>query len=251
MYIDYYPSELPVISDELYNVATKTMVIAKWKKGANVKKSMKVLDILIGNNEKPNLYAMRSTYHFGLNDFRSAISDIESAQKLDQSNLDYALASLAYKTKYTDSYSLEERMNMLDMYNDYIVKYPDNKALFFNRAVLMDKIGYLTGAMTEYDELLEGATPTGANYNNRGVVSLKAYRFSEAEADFKKAIEADPDMAEPYFNLAVIYAVHGLTEKCTTNLDMAIERDKAIKDLIMTNNAFTIMKDTPKFDKYR
>lgn len=251
MYVEYYPSEMPVVSDELYNVATKSMIVSKWNQGADVKKGLKVLDILIGNNKKANLYAMRSTYHFGGKDVSKAISDIEQALNLDRNNVQYALAGLAYKTTNADNYSLSERMGMMKMYNDYATKYPDNTGLLFNRAVMMDKVGYISGAMAEYGELLEGNDPTAAALNNRGVAKLKTNRLTEAEMDFKAAAKKDAKMAEPNFNLAVIYAVRGLTNQTVEHLDKAIAANPEMKKMIFSNGAFSVMKDTKKFDKYR
>lgn len=251
MYVEYYPSSMPVISDELYNVATKEMIISKYKSGEDPKKGLKTLDILIGNNKKANLYAMRSTYYFGGNDFRKAIEDIDQALKLNGSNSQYAMASLAYKTKFASSYSLEERMGMLDQYNDYVQKYPDNAGLAFNRAVMMDKVGYISGALTEYSELLEGREPSAANLNNRGVAKLKTMRLTEAEADFMAALEKNPRLAEASFNLAAIYAYKGLTNKVIENLDKAVMNDPTLKEAIWENAAFSVVRENPKFDKYR
>jgi tetratricopeptide (TPR) repeat protein len=251
MYVEYYPSSMPVISDELYNVATKEMIITKYRQGEDVKKNLKTLDILIGNNKKANLYAMRSTYQFAGNDFRKAIEDIDQALKLNGSNSQYAMASLAYKTKFASSYTLEERMSMLDQYNDYVKKYPDNVGLAFNRAVMMDKVGFISGALTEYSELLEGREPTAANLNNRGVAKLKTMRLSEAEADFMAALEKNPNLGEASFNLAAIYAYKGLTNKVIENLDRAVMNNPALKEQIWDNAAFAVVRENPKFDKYR
>ncbi|MEM0999889.1 MAG: hypothetical protein AAGN35_22745 [Bacteroidota bacterium] len=251
MYVEYYPSKMPVISEELVNVANETMVITKYDGSSDARKGLKTLDILIGNNKKPNLFAMRSTYHFGLNDFKMAIDDIEQALSLEKNNMQYALAGLAYKTKYAGSYTLEERLEMMDDYNDYVVRYPDNRSLFFNRAVMMDKIGYISGALAEYDELLEGANATAANLNNRGVAKLKTMRTTEAEKDFVDALDANNNLAEAYYNLALIYAYRGLTAKTVEHLQKAIQQDRTMSRMIWNNPAFTIMKDNPKFDVLR
>lgn len=251
MYVEYYPSQMPVISDELVKVASEKMVVKQYSEGENVKKNLRVLDILIGNNKKPNLYAMRSTYKFAQNNFREAIEDIDMALSLDQSNKQYALAGLAYKTKYADSYSMDERMGMLDSYNDLVQQNPGNKALYFNRAVMMDKVGYISGAMKEYSELLNGTEATAANLNNRGVAKLKTMRITEAEADFLDALDKNNQLAEAYYNLALIYAYRGLTNKTVEHLDKAIMYDESLKGNIFSNPAFSVMKNTPKFDKYR
>ncbi|MBL0020238.1 MAG: hypothetical protein IPP17_28355 [Bacteroidetes bacterium] len=131
MWVEYYPSQMPVISDELVRVANETMTIGAYKEGGDLKKGMRVLDILIGNNKKPNLYAMRSTYQFGSNEFLAAIKDIDDALALDQNNIQYALAALAYKTKYANNYTLDQRIEMMDQYNDYAVKLSRQQELVF------------------------------------------------------------------------------------------------------------------------
>lgn len=251
MYVEYYPSTMPVTSDELVRIANETMIITSYNQNANLKKGMKVLDILIGNNKKANLFAMRSTYQFARNDVRSAIADVDEALGLDGNNMQYAMASLAYKTKYAGTYSLEERLGMMDQYNDYAVRYPDNVGLLFNRAVMMDKIGFISGAMIEYDELLQGSEASGAAINNRGVAKLKTMRTTEAEADFLAALDKDNTLGEAYFNLALVYAYRGNTAKTVMHLDKAIERDSTFKGRVMGNPAFRFMKNGSKFDKYK
>ena len=61
----------------------------------------------------------------------------------------------------------------------------------------------------------------------------------------------DGSIAEPHFNLAIIYAVRGMTNKTIEQLDQAIAKDPEMQKMIFTNAAFSVMKDTPKFDKYR
>lgn len=251
MYVEYYPSQMPVISEELVRIAGETMTVGAYDRGDNAKDGMRVLDILIGNNKKSNLFAMRSTYHFALNNVPGAISDIDQALNLDTDNMQYAMASLAYKTKYAGTYSMDDRMNMMDQYNDYAVRYPDNVGLLFNRAVMMDKIGYISGALAEYNDLLEGAEANAAQINNRGVAKLKTMRTTEAEADFLAALDKNNNQAEAYFNLALIYAYRGMTNKAAQHLEKAIERDANVRSMIFSNPAFRYMKDSPKFDKLR
>ncbi|MFM2376543.1 MAG: hypothetical protein RLZZ165_1640 [Bacteroidota bacterium] len=250
MWVEYYPSQMPIISDELVRVANETMTIGAYKEGVDSKKGLRVLDILIGNNKKPNLFAMRSTYQFVNNNFQAAIKDIDDALAMDKSNMQYALAALAYKTKYANNYTLDQRMEMMDQYNDYILQYPENKSLHFNRAVMMDKIGYISGAMAEYDDLLGSETPTASNLNNRGVAKLKTMRTTEAEADFLEALDKDRILAVAYYNLALIYAYRGLSGKTVEHLQKAIDLDPSLKSLIPSNPAFAVMKANPEFEKF-
>jgi len=251
MYVDEYPSQMPVVSEELLRVANEVMTIGAYNGEGDTKKGMRTLDILIGNNKKANLFAMRSTYHFGTKDIASAIKDIDEALALEGGNVQYAMAGLAYKTKYSNNYSLEQRLEMMDQYNDLVTRYPDNKSLYFNRAVMMDKIGYISGALAEYSELLEGVDAGAAQLNNRGVAKLKTMRTTEAEADFRAALDKNPSLAEAHFNLALVYAYRGLTNKCVESLAAAVKLDATIKQRIFSNPGFAVLKDNPKFDQFR
>jgi tetratricopeptide (TPR) repeat protein len=160
------------------------------------------------------------------------------------------LAALAYKTKYANNYTLDQRMEMMDQYNDFAVRYPDNKSLYFNRAVMMDKVGYISGALAEYNDLLEGGAATAANLNNRGVAKLKTMRTTEAEADFMAALDKDNSLAVAYYNLSLIYAYRGLSGKTVEHLQKAIDRDPTLKSRVSSNPAFAVMKGNPEFAKF-
>jgi tetratricopeptide (TPR) repeat protein len=194
---------------------------------------------------------MRSTYYFGNNDITNAIKDIESAIALDKTNSQFALTALAYKTKIASSYTLNERIALLDQYNEYTASTPGDKNLAMNRVVMMDKIGFITGALAEYENLLK-SDESAAGLNNRGVAKLKSNRFTEAETDFMDAIEKDAKLSEPYFNLALVYAYRGLPEKTMQNLDTAIGNNSKMKGLVASNPVFNnLLTNNPEFSKYK
>lgn len=254
MYVENYPSKMPMISPELYNVATKKMTITKFNKGDDANKGLGILNTLIdvNNNRKPNLFAMRSTYHFGLNNVQNAISDIESAMNMAPDNMEYGLAALSYKTKYASSYSLEQQLAMLDDYNKMTTKFPNNSNLVFNKVVMMEKVGFISGALAEYKGLMDNGTKSAALYNNRGVARMKTNRLVEAQADFNEAISMDPNLAEAYFNLAVLSAYKGLPDKTIDHLKKAIELDPTLKEGIFSNPVFDVVKTNQKFkDSFR
>ncbi|MEL7340343.1 MAG: hypothetical protein AAGM67_07655, partial [Bacteroidota bacterium] len=143
------------------------------------------------------------------------------------------------------------RKALYDEYNKMAVDKPGDRQLFFNRAILMDKLGLISPALNEYKNLLDGHNPTPEQLNNRGVARLKGMLVNEAEADFMAALQTNPDMAEVYYNLATISALKGLTRKTVEMLDKAIELDATYKALIFNNPVFRIMSEDPRFDKYR
>lgn len=249
MYVEYYPSQIPVISPALYDVARQQFIVSEHKQNVDANKNLGILNTLIdvNSNRTANLFAMRSTYHFAMNNVKSAISDIESAMDKDQSNSSYAMAALSYKTKYADMYPLKERMRLLNDYTTYIAKYPNNPILNQNRAVMMEKVGYLSGALAEYQKLGDNSASL---LNNRGVARLKANRVTEAEADFQEAVKKDKNMAEAYFNLAIVYAWKGHSDKSMESLSKAIEMKPELKSLVRNNDAFKVLKSNPAFKKF-
>lgn len=252
MYVENYKDVMPIIAPELYNVATKTHTIMKYQQGNDAKGGLSVLNTLIdeNGNKTVNLYTMRSTYHIGLSDLKNAINDIESAFSMDKDNTELGIATLSYKTAYADNYGMEEKMRLLGDYNTYRARFPDNKIIQQNRAVMMEKVGFISGALAEYTKQI---TPGGRNavlQNNRGVAKLKTNRITEAEVDFQEAIRSDAQLAEAYFNLAIVYAWKGLTAKAVENLDQAITLKPEYKCKIFPNPAFRYMKSNAKFRKY-
>lgn len=254
MAYESYPTQIPIISSELYNVATQQRVISRYQPGADVMKSLDLLNnfIDVQNFKTGNLYAMRSTYHYmGKGDVFAAIQDMEKAQGADKANMQYGMATLALKTENAYFYNIGDRMKLLNSYNDYVARYPNDKMLAYNRAVMMDRVGYISGAMAEYGTLMASDARNAAALNNRGVAKLKTNRFTEAEADFKEALGVDANMAEAYYNLAIVYAYRGLTDKAVENLDRAIALKPAMKADVSQNAAFSVMRNTPKFNKYK
>ncbi len=245
-----YSKLLPIFSPELYKVALQENEIGPYTEGANISESLTIIGNLISAKPKEaNLYALRSTYYFAQNDIEKALADIEKALRLDPNNTNYKLASLIYKTMLADKYSMEERTAMLNAYNDYIAQYPNNKLLHYNKIILMEKIGFLSGAIREYTQAIESNGDNAALYNNRGVAYLKTNRFEQAEADFRKAISLDSKLAEPHFNLAIIYAYRGWPKKAAMELKEAKTKNPAFESQIWSNPAFQIVKDMPAFAK--
>ncbi len=248
-----YPTQIPIISPELYNVATQQRVIGKYRPGADVMKSLEILNnfVDVQNIKTANLYAMRSSYQYGRRDVVAAIRDIEQAQMIDKSNQQYASLTLAYKTENAYAYNIGDRMKLLNTYNDYVARYPQDKMLAYNRAVLMDRVGYISGAMAEYGNLMSSDARNAIGLNNRGVAKLKTGRFTEAEADFKDALSVNGNLSEAYYNLAIVYAYRGLTDKTVENLDRALALNPSYKAEVGQNSAFSVMRTNPKFSKYK
>ncbi|MDW8236013.1 MAG: tetratricopeptide repeat protein [Bacteroidia bacterium] len=252
MYVERYTAAMPLLAPELYNVATKTFIISRFQPGANINQNIGILNTLIDvrGNRTANLLAMRSTYYFALNDLKKATQDIEAAASLDKSNTAYSVAALAYKTQGVHDLSREEAMQLLEKYNDLITRTPNDRALYINRAILMDHIGWLSGAIADNSRVISQEGRLAVAYNNRGVSYMKAMRLLEAEADFLQAISIDPQLAEAHYNLGLLYAYKGYPEKAAQSLEKAFALQPAYKNELNSNPVFRIVRDHPRFGRF-
>ncbi len=252
MYVERYSAPLPLLAPELYNVATKTFIISRFRPGVDARRNLSILGTLIdaNGNRTANLLAMRSTYHFALNDLKSAIRDIEAAASLDQSNPAYSIAALAYRTQGISEVSREEAVQMLERYNDLIARTPNDRSLYINRAIVMDHIGWLSGAIADNTKVVSEDGRLAIAYNNRGVSYLKALRLLEAEADFQQALSLDPNLAEAHYNLALLYAYKGYPDKAAQRFEQAVALQPAYQSELGSNPVFRVVRDHPRFGRF-
>jgi tetratricopeptide (TPR) repeat protein len=252
MYVERYNAPLPLLAPELYNVATKTFIISRFRPGVDARRNIGILNTLIDTrgNRTANLLAMRSTYHFALNDLKSAVRDIEAAASLDRNNPVYNLAALAYRTQGIHEVSREEAVQMLERYNDLIARTPNDRSLYINRAIVMDYIGWLSGAIADNTKVISEDGRLAVAYNNRGVSRMKALRLLEAEADFQQALSLDPNLAEAHFNLAMLYAYKGYPDKAAQHFERAVALQPAYKGELNTNPVFRVVRDNPRFGRF-
>ncbi|MEL6650180.1 MAG: hypothetical protein AAFQ87_05160 [Bacteroidota bacterium] len=250
--LERFAQQLPVASRDLDDVANTRFAVSAYKEDVDVEKAMANINEILTQKATPNLYAMRATYRIAEEKYDEAVEDLEKAGRFRGPNQqDYVAASQGLKIFFADNYDFARRKALYDEYNKMAVDKPGDRQLFFNRAILMDKLGLISPALNEYKNLLDGHNPTPEQLNNRGVARLKGMLVNEAEADFMSALETNPDMAEVYYNLATISALKGLTRKTVEMLDKAIELDSTYKALIFNNPVFRIMSEDPRFDKYR
>lgn len=252
MYVERYNAPMPLLAPELYNVATKTFIISRFRPGVNARQNLNTLNVLIDTrgNRTANLLAMRSTYHFALNDLKSAVRDIEGAAALDKGNPVYSIAALAYRTQGIQEVSREEAMQMLERYNDLIARTPNDRSLYINRAIVMDYVGWLSGAIADNTKVLSQDGRLAVAYNNRGVSLMKGMRLLEAEADFLQATSLDPNLAEAHYNLAMLYAYKGYPDKSAQAMERAISLNPEFRKDLNGNPVFKVVRDHPRFGRF-
>lgn len=237
--------------EDLVNAKYSVTPYKEGKTQDEIQKELKSVNELLGMRASANLYSLRATYFMAQKDMSKVISDLEKATLLDKSNKKYNEIIRGLRFGEVETMTFEQRRKMLEEYNKYVQENPNDKPLFFQRAIIMDKIGYISGALNEYAKLMDENDGEAFHYNNRGVAKIRTFRFTEAEGDFLKALKHDNQMAASYFNLATIEAFRGHTVKTMEYLDQAVAIDKKYKPLIFNNPVFAVMAQDPRFDKYR
>ncbi len=250
--INRFAERLPVASEALSQVASTVISAKPYEMGTNPQAGLVAVNDILTRKASPNLYAMRAEYNIANGDYAAAVADLErAAQFRDAQAANYLAAAQGYKISFADTYSFEEKQALYDELTRLTRERPNDRAVFFQRAIIMDKMGLLDAALSEYDKLLEGTTPTAEQLNNRGVARLKANMVTMAKEDFAASLIADPQLAEAEYNLAVIAAYQGLSREAESHLDKAIALNGEYKGMIFNNPAFSVMSETPRFDKYR
>lgn len=250
--IDGYPERLPVASKALEDIASTIISAKPYTEGTDIDAGLLAINDLLTKKASPNLYSMRAQYHIASGDLAGAVADLErAAQFRDAKSGSYLTAAQIYKITFADAYSLDEKQALYNDLTNLTRERPNDRVVFFQRAIVMDKLGLLEAALGEYDKLLEGQTATADQLNNRGVARLKSNMISMAQADFEAAIAADPQLAEAAYNLAIVSAYRGLTREAEKYLDQAILLDDGYKEMIFSNPAFGVVSETARFDKYR
>lgn len=250
--LEPYVKWLPLASRELQAVAGTRMEVKPFASATDPAKTLATINKVMTKKATPNLYAMRASYHIADKAYDKAIADLEAAGSMrGEDGAQYTTTAQGYKVFFADTYNFDQRKALYESFSEQIKQNPGDRPLFFNRAILMDKIGLTGAALAEYEALLEGNTPTAYNLNNRGVARLRANMLTEAQSDFEAATALQPGLAAPYFNLAVIAAYKGLTRKSVEYLDKAIEIDPAFKQNIFNNPVFSVVSEDTRYDKYR
>jgi outer membrane protein OmpA-like peptidoglycan-associated protein len=246
-----YIQRHPVASTAMEEVAAKVFDLKPVDEASDKTAAREELEAVLTETATPNLYAMRATYHVADKDYKSAISDLEKASRFRGPEAEqFNTAIQGYKVLIADEYDFSEKRELFNDLQAKVEAAPQNTALQTNLALMMDKIGYLKGALKQYNDLSE-MSGKASYLVNRGVTKVKANMITEAEADFLEAIKIEPNNGPALFNLAATSAYKGLTFKTIDYLDKAIAVNPDYRDMIFNNPVFSVLSEDPRFDKYR
>jgi len=104
------------------------------------------------------------------------------------------------------------------------------KATLFRQALVLHKDGRLQEAKKMYEAALERFPNLVSALNNLGTIHIGEKDYSQAHRVLEKATLADPSYADPYYNLACLYALQTDVEQSLFYLKKAIAVDDTVRD---------------------
>ncbi|MCI4668245.1 MAG: hypothetical protein MRZ79_08915 [Bacteroidia bacterium] len=246
-----YVDRHPVASMKTEEVAKKVFNLQP-ENAANDKSAEKAeLEEVLRETASPNLYAIRATYHVAAKDYKSAVEDLEKASRFRGVAAEMFQPTIAgYKVLLADDMALNDQVDLYDKLKLMVSNNPSNASLNTNLAIMMDKIGYLGGALDAYGKMNREGESTDLLVN-RGVTKAKANMITSAMNDFEEVLKVDPNNGAALFNMAAMHAYKGNTFKTIDFLDKAIAVNPDYKKMIFNNPVFSVLSEDPRFEKYR
>ena len=104
------------------------------------------------------------------------------------------------------------------------------KPTLFRQALALHEDGRLQEAKKMYEAALQRFPNLVSALNNLGTIHIGEKDYSQAHTVLEKATLADPSYADPYYNLACLYALQTDVEQSLFYLKKAIAADDTIRD---------------------
>jgi len=121
-------------------------------------------------------------------------------------------------------------------------------AVSYERAKQRQKSGDLEDARRFYQETLKVDPGYVDALNNLGVIYLHDEEYLAARLNFEKAIRLKPEYAEPYYNMACLYAIKGETEKSLMYLKKAATLDRSVREWARRDADLKSLRGLPEFE---
>lgn len=166
---------------------------------------------------KINLLLKKSAAHNYLNDFKSAISDLELALTIDSS---YIAIYVDFGITYMDIKDYPSALKYFTKASEYD---PNDYILLMNIGFLfiqMEEYRKAIGALNKSIQIEPNLLPE--SYNNRGFAYFKLGELETAEADIDKSLEMYPQNSYAHKNKALIYLAKKDISKACASLQKAL-----------------------------
>ncbi len=116
------------------------------------------------------------------------------------------------------------------LWNDAVQKSPHKSRPYNYRGNAYLAQGNFTGALSDYERVIELDPKDVDVYGNLGVVYLREGNFSKAKSDFSKAIELYPDNGIAYMNRGLVNVLEGDLTQALRDYNRTIELNPGYAD---------------------
>ncbi|MBN1849646.1 MAG: tetratricopeptide repeat protein [Deltaproteobacteria bacterium] len=104
-----------------------------------------------------------------------------------------------------------------------------NMVRLYSRAKDLYKGGRLLDSEKVYKDVLRLAPEFPDALNDLGVLYIRTRNFDGAKECFEKVIQIEPDLVEPYYNLACLHSVKGEVKEGLEQLSQAVRLNPSVK----------------------
>ena len=153
---------------------------------------------------------------YGLGDYKGAITDYDTAIRLNPDDAD------AYNNRGAAKGDLGQHFAAIADYDTAIRLNPDLAYAYNNRGIAKGNLGQYFAAIADYDTAIRLNPDLAGAYFNRGLTKSELGQHHAAIADFDTAIRLNPDHVEAYNNRGIAKGKLGQHFAAIADYDIAI-----------------------------
>lgn len=198
--------------------------------------------------KKADRYFKKSIEFAGVDQFDSALLEIENAIDFNPNKVEYHLAKVdvLFSTK-----NIQEAIGYL---NKTVDQFPKESAVYNARAVMLDGVRYFEFAIQDFTKAIfyaKNKKERAVYYSNRGGSKSQVMDYDGAYEDLIKAYELDADNKDVLNNLAMVCDEVGRPEETLIYLNKIIELDSTyIPAYVNVGFKYQLMGDHKKAIRY-
>lgn len=121
--------------------------------------------------------------------------------------------------------------------------------ILFQAGLRLQQSGILTEAEALYRRAVEADPKNFSALNNLGVICMSQGRDGEAIDLFTRLIDAKGDWADPYYNLACLYSRQGDVPKSLWHLRVALWMNRELKGWAKSDPDLEPLRSRPEYEK--
>ncbi|MCJ7565209.1 MAG: tetratricopeptide repeat protein [Candidatus Aminicenantes bacterium] len=152
-----------------------------------------------------------------------------------------------YMSKFLDSYYKGFFNEAIESVDKALELKPDSPDAWYNKGVILSKLGKYEEALRAYDKALELKPDSPSAWYNKGVALSKHGKYEEALRAYDKAIELKPDDHSAWYNKACAYSLKKNKTEALKFLTKAIKLYSEYKENAKKDDDFKWLWGDPDF----